>query len=255
MSVPTSCPACAAAWTVPDSLSADSIVCPSCGVTTSPAKRAATEQDRFYCEWEDPKLGMFAGYWTAWWRALFHPDDFFARLPRTTGLRPPTTFALMTAAQIYAPAAFVGIVVGTAFCALGTDEALSSWGFLILGSVAAIGLLLAPLSIAGLWVLTLVYHAGARLVGGSGRISDSYRVLAYSWGAFTLKLIPTVGPLLSLAAHVSQGLHGFKHLHRISMFRALLVIAIPAVALFALLTAAIVCAILLLMQNPVVLDR
>ncbi|HLG42659.1 MAG TPA: YIP1 family protein, partial [Planctomycetota bacterium] len=249
-----------APWNVPESLLADSIVCPSCGVATSPAKAGPIASgggapERFYCEWEDPKLGMFAGYWTSWWRALFHPDDFFARLPRATGLRPPTTFVLMTVAQLFAPAAFVGIVVGSALWSLASDPGVTSLGLLIIGSVAAIGLLLAPLSIAGLCVLTLVCHAGAKIAGGSGRISDTYRVLAYSWGAFALKLIPTVGPLLSLAAYLTQCLHGFKHLHRIGMIRALIVLALPALLFFALLTAAMVCAILFLMDNPEVLGH
>jgi len=116
-------------------------------------------------------------------------------------------------------------------------------------------ILMLPLSLLGLYVFALIYHVGAKLCGGTGSLAETYRVLGYSWGAVMLKLVPSIGSILSLVAHVVMCVFGFARLHRISIGRSVVVLVIPTVLTILLLIGATVALVFILAQHPEVLSR
>jgi hypothetical protein len=254
---------------VVDELREDSVACPACGAAALPAPSPARTRCPYcaeeiptaarvcrfcrsnleaaeptpagpYCEWEDRSLGLFPRYWLTWWNALAHPNSFFARLPRGTGNGAPIRYAVMTNLQLLIPFALLWVLIGAALWVFPIQGAPDWLGAAVIAGIGVYSALIVPLTIMGVYVLAAIYHLSARVCGGEGNFGDTLRVVAYTYGASVLGLVPYVGSVAVLAAHLIMCVYGFKYLHRISVGRSVVVFVLPTAAFVAIVIAAMI---------------
>lgn len=272
MSIPFACPSCGAETKVPVEFQGHSVECPACGAACRPARArcpycaedisAFARFCRFcrtnlqtlaptppapYCEWEDRNFGLWTAYWKTCWNSIAHPDAFFARMPRETGGGPPFRYMLMTAYQLWALSALPLIAAGILLSVFPL-EGLPAWlGAAVLSGAGAYTLLLPLFTWTCLHILSAIYHLSARACGGRGTYSDTRRVVAYTTGAAFLCLLPYMGSMAFMAAHLIMCVYGFKHLHQISIPRSVVAFVLPGIAFALILLAGLVGFVFLLL--------
>lgn len=224
--------------------------------------------------WEDPTLGSPIAFGRTL-KALTGGGTFFDRLPWSGGLRAPLTFtsvaATLTALLTGLFTAGSTLVMGSSLSALQSQLAAAAPGgearqvfelvFQLADQLQTMKLrfallevlwspVLAPLQLVIMGALT---HGLARLLGGRGSFEATVRAMAYASGAVVLRVVPVIGPPLSLLAVLLFTGQGLRRAHAVTPMRAaaLTLWWIPVTAVFGCL----LLSLLLWRVLPILLGR
>jgi hypothetical protein len=181
------------------------------------------------CAWEDPKKGVFTGWWATFRDANFRPRTFFHNMPTEGGKRKAISFAFASFVQALFFLELLVLPFLTAAALQGPALPHGSlWYACVVGFAAIVVLPLAYLAIAsGILAESLLYHIALKLAGGKGSYEATTRVIGYTTSVKVWGLIPTVGGLVSSVMAVALHYHGFRETHKLSGTRALLVALAP----------------------------
>jgi hypothetical protein len=215
--------------------------CSQCGARLHEAPVAATpESTREKTPWEDRETnGFFGGLFKTAGNALFHPSEFFRRMPVRGGYGDPLLFALI--------AGMIGMIASYLWqLALKSTvqsvlPAVHAWP--TGGVTTAFAAFVAPfLLIAGFFISAGLLHVFLLLVQGArAGYEATFRVVAYAASANLLLLAPFCGGIVSGIWSVVLLLVGLREAHEISGGKAAFAVFMPLViccgvfALFAVL--------------------
>lgn len=186
--------------------------------------------------WENrSEEGFFSALFKTWKEVLFHPKRFFSSMPTKAGIVSPLLFAVIWGSLAIIISAFINMVVvisGTALPNLPPGTALPPKAAMI-GSYVVLMILSPVLVTAGVFLISLIYHAIVLLFAGREGFKATFRVLSYTNALSIFNIIPLLGPILVTIYSVILFAIGFKHAQKMSTFRAVSTAILPMILLFA----------------------
>jgi hypothetical protein len=183
--------------------------------------------------WEDRETrGFFGGLFRTLADALFHPSEFFRKMPVTGGLTDPLLYALI-----------VGMI-GLLFSYLwqivthGTMQGMipgvygSSGHSLAQGAGLALLAFFSPfLIIIGLFVSAAVLHVCLMMVKGArAGFEATFRVASYGYSAYIFMVIPFCGGLLGAVWAIVLSIIGLREAHETTGGKAAFAVFLPVIA-------------------------
>lgn len=185
-----------------------------------------------------PTMPVRMGYFSKLKMALFSPSELFYNVKYEPGFGAPLKFALITGL-------IVGIIFGVALFALMSILAPFLAMIPIIGPILGVflffaGPILIVMMIAMLLVIMLIgpfvsaaiVHVFAKLFKGTGKFSDSYKVVCYSMAPILFMWIPFVNFVAAIWELVILTV-GISKLHAVSKGRAVLVWLLPVIIVVA----------------------
>ena len=191
--------------------------------------------------WEDPEHGLFRDLFRTIGLILFHPDDFFGRMPRRGGYVAPLAFGLITGSVGLILSWYWPILLGAMLWEASPFQEIGLLSFFEAGG-AVILVIAAPFLVAlALGVFSAAVHLMLLLVmGGGGGFQATFRVLAYSQAASLFNIVPVVGGLAGGLWMLVLEVLGLSRAHDIGLFRAVFALLIlPFLLVLVLVLAAI----------------
>ena len=190
--------------------------------------------------WEDPVHGLFRDLVRTIGLVLFHPDDFFRRMPRHGDWLAPLAFGLITGSVGLILSWFWPILLGAMLWEASPFQELGLTSFFEAGG-AVLLVIAAPLLVAlALGVFSAAVHLMLLLVmGGGGGFQATFRVLAYSQAASLFNIVPAVGGLAGGLWMLVLEVLGLSRAHDIGLFRAVFALLILPSLLVLLLVVAV----------------
>lgn len=191
--------------------------------------------------WEDPEHGLFRDLSRTIGLVLFHPDDFFRRMPRGGGWTAPLAFGLITGSVGLILSWYWPLFLGAMLWEASPFQEIGLLSFLE-GGGAVILVVVAPFLVAlGLVGYSAVVHLMLLLVmGGGGGFQATFRVLAYSQAALLFNIVPVVGGLAGGLWLLVLEVLGLSRAHDIGLFRAVFALLILPFLLVLLLVLAVI---------------
>ena len=207
----------------------------------SPAQQTgAGSEEKKYCAWEDKaSLGFFGALFENWKESLFNPANFFRRMPVTGGFGNPLIYGIIMG--------MIGVIFsmmyqqfwGTMFdparfyptMGRGFDLEMYEFSRQIESIWMLIGLIISPILIAvALFIASGIFHLILMIFGWNKESFEAtFRVVAYSEGAYFFEIIPFIGGLISLVWAMVLYTIGIKEVHKLSPGQAILVVLLPLI--------------------------
>jgi hypothetical protein len=164
---------------------------------------------------------------------LFSPSQFYPRLLPSAEVTRPLIFGYgcMLAGMLLSLAWL--LVIDLPKSELIENAVANTEGIASFHEFVLVLMVLAPIFAAvQMAVEVAVFHAFAKLVGGSATVKKSFQLYAYSSAAHLLKALPGIGGIMYWMARVFTQLTGVRIIHRVSTARAALVVLVPLMAGF-----------------------
>jgi len=171
---------------------------------------------------------------------MFSPSKFFAGIAKESDIMPALKFAVITTLIL---SVILGIFLTAAFTFFASSLAIiPGLGQLLAIAAMSGGILILPIVIIfmliimvfGLFINSAVLHIFAKLLGGSGNFSSSFKAVSYSIAPLILAWIPLIGFIAAIWEIVLLTI-GLSKLHRTNIIRAILMWAIPVIVIYAIL--------------------
>jgi hypothetical protein len=213
---------------------------------------ATTEDQEDGPAWEHRKtLGVVKALFETWKEVLLHPGTAFSRMRTTGGFTAPLLF---TAAMfiIWAAFALVYQLIGQSFLALGGSSRTDSSTMAAFGVGAPtlsvfIIIFTIPLMLALSFLSAGITHFCLWLFKGTSKgYEATYRVIAYSYSASILSVIPCVGGILAGIWGLVCTIIGLSKVHQTEGWRAAVGLLLPG---FVCLSLAIGFSVLLMLYS------
>lgn len=201
------------------------------------APKTSSEQPK-YCPWEDKgRLGFINALYETWKESLFNAPNFFRRMPVTGGIANPFFYGIIFG--------IIGVVFSLMYQQLwGNLFDLSrfshymgrdfDWhGYEFARQLQSIGLfvqlIVSPFLIAAsLFIGAGITHLILMIFGWKKEnFEATFRVIAYSEGAYFFEIIPFIGGLISIVWAVVLYVTGLKEVHKLTVGQAILTIFLP----------------------------
>ncbi|MFH1126531.1 MAG: YIP1 family protein [archaeon] len=174
---------------------------------------------------------------------LFHPKEFFSKMPTTGGLGEPFRFALI---NIFI-AAVLSAGAMLAFPSADIKMILLTSDLAILGFMAGAVITTLIVGSIGIFIVAAIYHLFLKLTGAKKDFEATYRVLAYVsvFNILTAISSAEIPALQGIAFFISLYviyliIRGFSKVHEITMMRAGIAVLIPIIIAIVLVVAAMV---------------
>lgn len=215
--------------------------CPFCG---RPIEARSRQDDKAaslgptlrYSPWEDHEnLGFMQGIVDTLKASMFHPADFFSRMPRTGGYSSPLLYALIVGT--------LGNMVGFLW-GLVIEHPFSSGEHLSSGLAIFAGLAIPVMIVVGLFVSAVVLQVCLFVLGGANEnLEATFRLVCYCSGPELLNIIPIVGGLIGLVWKIYMTVVGLTRVHRISVPIAIVALILPSILCCALVVGVLLLAL------------
>ena len=174
-------------------------------------------------------------FWETVKLILGAPDQAFARMRRTGGFGNPMGF--ITSGLVVGQVAqtlywgLLGLVLALAFAP--EPEAIATIAIWIGIGVARDLFAAVMAGTIGTFIGAAIWHVIFLIFGaGRGGFEGTYRILAFVNGAaYTLGLIPIVGPLIGAIYSIVLMIHAVTHTHEVSGGRAAAAVLLPGLLL------------------------
>jgi len=219
----------------------DQRFCPFCGRPIEARgphdeKAPFPGSERQYCPWEDQEnLGFVQGIVDTVQASMFHPADFFSRMPKTGGYLSPLLYALIVGT--------VGSMVGFLW-GFVIEYPFSSGEHLSGGIAIFAGLAIPVMILAALFISAVVLQVCLFVLGGANEnLEATFRVVCYCSGPELLNIIPIVGGLIALVWKIYMTVVGLARVHRISVPIAIVALILPSILCCALAVGALLLAL------------
>lgn len=177
--------------------------------------------------WEPRQGSFFGDLWATAKTVLFHPVEFYARMPITGGKKRPLAFAVVVGTIGMIFPVFWQVLLGGLFgLALGGGRGAGP-GFLI-NLVAT--LILAPIMFTlGLYIISALTHFLLFIFRAhrSG-FEATFRVLAYCQAGYLFNIVPLLGWLVAPIWITVLEIIGLSRAHGVSVLRIILALFLPA---------------------------
>lgn len=155
---------------------------------------------------------------------ILRPKLFFEEMEITGGFKEPLIFSFM----VFLPVTVVGIVLyllgmpqmivlGDVNNEIGGDKL--TFLFVMRGVVWG----------GGLFLMSLLYHIGFKIVGGTDNFEATYRIVAYSSATYLFNLIPRIGILIYCFYSLLLVIIGGKIVHKVTTGKSIIGPLIPIV--------------------------
>lgn len=185
------------------------------------------EEASYYCAWEDKSIFFYKRFWLTWREIIFHPLEFFDKLPRVPDKTSSLTFSYLS----FAHALFFSVI----FFSGNPLHPFSSLPILMTGTVGLIGL-------TTLWLVAVPIilfssaasiHLGIRLQFKKREFNQTFRIIGYASATQVLGAIPIMNAfIISILAGILNMVivfSGLKRLQKLSTGQVLLaVILVPS---------------------------
>jgi hypothetical protein len=213
---------------------------PAAEETGQPMAAQKEAQPETYCPWEDMEnLGFFKAFFQTIRGVLFHPKEFFSKIPTHKGMAQPLIFALITGALGGVFALFYqGIVIGyiASFFPQRGGDLLAGIGSLTIWSVIQIPLVI----IISLFLLSGILHICIMITSRVRKdFQATFRVMAYSNSLEILAILPLLWPIIPFWT-VAVWVIGMREVHRTTTARATLAVFLPLIVLIALVAVIVI---------------
>ncbi len=176
------------------------------------------EEQRIPWEYQK-KLGPVDALWSTVGKALTKPGALFEGLDRSRSLWYPYTFYLILSFASF----FVGILLNAL-----VDK---QYQFFFNPKSFALALVMFPFfTTAVLAALTVFIHAAVRILGGTGGLRATFHVMGYTAAASLCGAIPFVGNYIYFVWAGVIAVIGFKRVHRLATWRAVVACLAPFIA-------------------------
>jgi hypothetical protein len=230
----TSCPKCGSPIISPE----QTTFCAACNYVFLGGEAAASNPQPVpviikTVPWETPEqMGIFKALIDTLEESIIQPGAFFGKVAQSQKNFSAWLYALILGSF---GAIFSYLWTLLIFAPLLHSLQLSD-NFAQNAGATSTGLLFAPLIItAGVLCSTLYFHVLLFLTrSGKQGIKATFRVVCYSQGTAIFEIIPIIGPFLAALWALYLLAVGFSKVHRISMFRTIVIILLPLVVLFVL---------------------
>lgn len=193
-----------------------------------------------YCAWEDKaRLGFFGALFETWKESLFNPVQFFRRMPVSGGIGNPLIYGIILGmigvifsmmyqqfwGHFFDPSRFYP------FMGRDFDWQMYDLTHQIESIWMLIGLIISPIIITvAFFIASGIFHLILLLFGwNKENFEATFRVIAYSEGAYFFEIIPFIGSIVSLVWAVVLYIIGLKEVHRLTVGQAILVVFLPLV--------------------------
>jgi len=187
----------------------------------------------YYCAWEDKSIFFYKRFWLTWRAIIFHPHEFFDKLPRVPDKTASLTFSYLS----FAHALFLSVI----FFSVNPWYSFSSLPILMTGTVGLIGL-------TTLWLVAVPIilfssaasiHLGIRLQFKKRDFNQTFRIIGYASATQVLGAVPIVsGFIISVLAGILNMVivfSGLKRLQKLSTGQVILaVMLVPSLIATAL---------------------
>jgi hypothetical protein len=181
-----------------------------------------TASDEKYCPWEDMgNLGFVEAIKQTFVGSLFHPVEFFQKLPAEGGYPEPVKYGILLSS--------LGFVFAILWELITKAEAMRQVG---VSSIIFLGLiLLAPIFAAiGLFLGAAITHGCLFILGGVSKPYEAtFRVEAYAQGPQVFNVIPFIGGLVALIWQIVLIVIGLREVHETSTGKAVAAVLLPCV--------------------------
>ena len=169
---------------------------------------------------------------------IFHPKEFFKKMPTTGGYKEPLVFALINI--------FIGSMLTVGFKIASPDAELQQ-ALQILGiDMLKLSWIIVPLALVlgciGLFLFSGIAHLFLKLVGAKKNYEATFRVFAY---LSIFNILASVSSINTFASNVIGFLIflyviyltiiGFSEVHKITLLRAIISVALMLVSIFIVL--------------------
>jgi hypothetical protein len=205
----------------------------------SPTPLAIVEGQEEGPAWEHRQtLGVVKALVQTWKEVLLNPAATFSRMKTTGGFTSPLLFAGVMFI-IWAAFALVYQLIGQFFLVLGGSSRTDSSTMAAFGVGApALSVIIIifsiPLMLAMSFFIAGITHFCLSLFKGTSKgYEATYRVIAYSYSAWILSIIPCVGGILAWAWGLVCTIVGLSRVHRTEGWRAAAGLLLPGFACLA----------------------
>jgi len=186
--------------------------------------------------WQERKeKGLLKAFGSTVKQALFRPGEFFFTPDIVGSYRHPVYFY----AVLYLVIAIATLILDPLYARLFKWE--SSMPSMPLYLYPLIVLIVPIIAVAGLFIIAGILHLFVLLCRGVGGYKGTLHVLAYSASANLLTVIPYIGGFIALCWGIVVGVIGFKRVHNLNTFRAVIAYCVfPFIAVLGIVAAIII---------------
>lgn len=185
--------------------------------------------------WENRvEAGFFKALFTTWANLLLHPKKFFQNMPTKTGMKNPLLFALIWGSLAVIVSALINMAVvlsGAALPSLPQGAPIPPRPALV-GSYVVLMILSPLLVLAGIFIISAIYHLVVLIFGGRQGFLATFRVLSYANALAVFNIIPILGPVFVTIYSIVLFIIGFKRVHKMGTARAVMAALLPMLVLF-----------------------
>ena len=183
-------------------------------------------KEYYYCAWEDKSIFFYQRFWMTWKEIVFHPTEFYNRLPRVADKTSALTFAYLSSAHFFFLLALVvssGKIPSLPYFMMGTLGLI--W-------VTMMWLILVPMT---LYFSAVIHHLGILLQFKRRDFNQTFRVIGYANAMQVLEGVPIIN-LIAGIWYVIIVVIGLKRVQKLSKWQAVLsIILIPTLMILLLL--------------------
>ncbi len=190
--------------------------------------------------WEDRESrGFFKGLFGTLNEALFHPSEFYKKMPVTGGLTDPLLYALIVGMvgmifsylwQMVMKGAVQGVLPMSGMYGTGVNPIYEGMGMALLAFFSPF------LIIIGLFVQSGILYVCLLMVKGANRgFEATFRVVAYGYSANIFMVIPVCGSLVAGIWAVVLYIIGLKEAHATTGGKAAFAVFLPVIVCCGLL--------------------
>jgi hypothetical protein len=210
----------------------DQLFCQHCGARLRgefpPAEAAPGPGSRETTPWEDREArGFWAGLLRTLFESLFHPSEFFRKMPVTGGLTNPLLYALIIGMTGLIFSYFWQIVAKGAMPGMQFGVGRSLFGGI---GMALLAFFSPFVIIIGLFVSAGILHLCLMLVKGSkAGFEGTFRVVSYGYSANIFMVIPFCGGLIAGAWAIVLSIIGLREAHETTGGKAAVAVFLPLI--------------------------
>lgn len=209
-----------------------------------PESAPVTQGGREKTAWEDREAhGFFKGLFGTLNEALFHPSEFYKKMPVTGGLTDPLLYALIVGMvglmfsylwQIVMKGAMRDVIPMAGMHGAGANPIFQGIGLALLAFFSPF------LIIIGLFVSSGILHVCLLMVKGANRsFETTFRVVAYGYSANIFMVIPFCGSLLAGVWAIVLYIIGLREAHGTTGGKATFAVFLPVIVCCGLLMLAV----------------
>lgn len=185
--------------------------------------------------WENrSEEGFLAALFKTWKEILFQPKKFFSSMPTKAAIASPLLFAVIWGSLTVIISAFINmmfVISGATLPNLPPGSTAPPQSVMV-GSHIVLMIVSPLLVIAGVFLISLIYHLIVLIFGGKEGFKATLRVLCYTNALSIFNIIPLAGPIFVTVYSMILFVIGFKRAQNMSTPKAVMVALLPMIFLF-----------------------